>query len=126
MAIGTSPYLLSAMPDTPSAEGAYSSSAPTTNAEARRTERLYEGSARFAVRSAGTLAVRGRELRREDVEWTDLVVTMEEHHRRSIERAFPDVASKTRILVLGIPDVYEYMSLQLQREIPERFEAAIG
>lgn len=89
-------------------------------------ERLYANDPRFAVRSAGTSALWGREVTREDLEWADLVVVMEERHQRVIERTFPDAASDTRIVVLGIPDVYQYMSIQLQREIRDRFEPMVG
>jgi predicted protein tyrosine phosphatase len=89
-------------------------------------ERLYANDPRFDVRSAGTSALRGREVTREDLQWADLVVVMEERHRHAIERTFPDAASDTRIVVLGIPDVYQYMSMQLQREIRDRFEPVVG
>lgn len=86
---------------------------------------MYAGDPRFAVRSAGTLAAHGREVNREDLEWAHLVVVMEERHRQAILRGFPELAGEFEIIVLGIPDVYQYMSLQLQREIRDRFEAAV-
>jgi predicted protein tyrosine phosphatase len=39
---------------------------------------------------------------------TDVIVVMEERHRRQIGRRFPTLYLQKRILVLGIPDVYRY------------------
>lgn len=87
---------------------------------------MYANDPRFEARSAGTLAARRHEVSGEDLEWADLIVVMEERHRRAILRGFPEVTDNTEIVVLGIPDVYQYMSLQLQREIRDRFEAVVG
>lgn len=89
-------------------------------------ERLYESDPRFEVRSAGTLAVRGREVTTDDLAWADLVVVMEEQHRRHIEREFPCAAQDVRFIVLGIPDVYLYMETRLWQEIRSRLEAALS
>ncbi|MFP4431070.1 MAG: protein tyrosine phosphatase [Spirochaetota bacterium] len=89
-------------------------------------ERLYEDDPRFEVRSAGTDALFGRKVTPEDLEWADLVVVMEDRHERRIRSEFPRAAEKTRLVVLDIPDVYQFMDQRLQREIRERFEAVVG
>jgi len=88
-------------------------------------ERLYQDDPRFEVRSAGTDALFGRRVTREDLEWADLVVVMEDRHEQKIRSEFPEAAEKTHLVVLGIPDVYQFMDQRLQREISERFGALV-
>jgi protein-tyrosine phosphatase len=89
-------------------------------------ERMYSDDSRFEVKSAGTEALFGREVTSRDLRWADLVVVMENHHRQKIRRRFPEESDESEFIVLGIPDVYQYMEIALQREIRERFEAALG
>jgi predicted protein tyrosine phosphatase len=89
-------------------------------------ERIYSDDPRFEVRSAGTDALLGREVSPADLEWADLVVVMESRHEQKIRRRYPQESEDVELVVLGIPDVYEYMEQSLQREIRERFEAVVG
>ena len=89
-------------------------------------EEMYRNDPRFEVRSAGTDALFGRAVTSEDLQWADLVVVMEQRHAQKIRAAFPSAASGAKLVVLGIPDVYEYMEQALQREIRSRFEAAVA
>jgi len=38
----------------------------------------------------------------------DVIIAMEERHRREIAERFPRIYLQKRILVLGIPDIYRY------------------
>jgi predicted protein tyrosine phosphatase len=89
-------------------------------------ERLYKDDPRFEVRSAGTNTLFGRKVTPEDLEWADLVVVMEDRHERKIRNEFPQSAENTHLVVLDIPDVYEFMDQRLQREIRKRFEAIVS
>ena len=89
-------------------------------------ERMYSDDPRFEVRSAGTDAMFGREVAAADLAWADIVVVMESRHEQKIRRKYPEESQSTQIVVLGIPDVYQYMEQALQREIKERFEAVMG
>lgn len=86
---------------------------------------MYRDDPRFEVRSAGTHTLAAREVSAELVRWADLIVVMEHEHERDIRAALGTELGETPILVLGIPDVYGYMELTLQREIRARFEAAL-
>ena len=88
-------------------------------------EELYRNDRRFNVRSAGTSTLSRQPVSRELLEWADLVVVMEERHAHAIGERFPGEAAKARMVVLGIPDVFQYMDSTLQREIRERFEAEL-
>ena len=89
-------------------------------------ERMYSDDPRFEVRSAGTDALLGRGVTAEDLIWANLVVVMEAGHEHKIRMRYPEESQRTEIVVLGIPDVYQYMEQALQREIKERFEAVAG
>lgn len=88
-------------------------------------EELYRDDRRFEVRSAGTSPLSTTEVSADLVAWADLVVVMEEHHARAIRERFPQEARSAEFVILGIPDVYQYMDRTLQREIRERFEPRV-
>jgi predicted protein tyrosine phosphatase len=88
-------------------------------------EAMYRDDPRFDVQSAGTHTLANRQVSLDQVRWADLIVVMEERHARAIESSFRDELADTPVIVLGIPDVYGYMEHALQREIRERFEAAL-
>ena len=88
-------------------------------------EALYRDDPRFEVASAGTSEYANRPVSTGLLKWADLVVAMENHHRRLIIQRFPAEARSVRFIVLGIPDVFQYMDRALQKEIRERFEAAM-
>ena len=45
----------------------------------------------------------------------DVIIVMEERHRREIAERFPRIYLQKRILVLGIPDIYRYGQPELVR-----------
>jgi predicted protein tyrosine phosphatase len=54
------------------------------------------------------------------IEWADLVLVMENVHRRRLkERLGPTLRNK-KLVVLGIPDKYEYMDVELVRILKEK------
>jgi predicted protein tyrosine phosphatase len=89
-------------------------------------ERIYKDDPRFEVRSAGTHAFPGNDITVDVLKWADTVVVMEERHAREIRSRFPGEADEVEIIVLDIPDVFQYMDQHLQREIRDRFEAVVG
>lgn len=49
------------------------------------------------------------------VEWADILVVMERSHRNKLSKKFGSALKGKRIVVLGIPDEYEYMQPELVR-----------
>lgn len=45
----------------------------------------------------------------EQVEWADVIFVMEKEHRSKLSRKFKRHLKHQRLIVLGIPDDYEYM-----------------
>ena len=48
-------------------------------------------------------------LSEEQVEWADLILVMEKEHRNRLNRKFGRALGGKRVVVLNIPDDYEYM-----------------
>ncbi|MEQ8177312.1 MAG: low molecular weight protein tyrosine phosphatase family protein [Amphiplicatus sp.] len=51
----------------------------------------------------------------EQVEWADIIMVMEAHHRSKLSKRFKTHLKGKRVIVLGIPDDYEYMQPELVR-----------
>lgn len=49
------------------------------------------------------------------IEWADIIVAMEERHRKKLNDKFGAALKGKRIVVLGILDKYDYMQPQLVR-----------
>lgn len=45
----------------------------------------------------------------EQVEWADVILVMEKAHRNRLNRKFKDSLAGKRVVVLNIPDDYDYM-----------------
>ena len=63
----------------------------------------------FGGKCAGVFAG----LKKEDLEWADVVYVFEELQRSEINKRFPTQYLKKQILCLDIPDVYGYMDDRL-------------
>lgn len=67
------------------------------------------------VSSAGLDDTCGNPVTPEDLEWANLVLVMEHAHRNKLSRRFKPHLKNTRVIVLGIPDDYEFMDPELVR-----------
>ena len=47
------------------------------------------------------------------IEWADEIFLMEQTHKRKVSKTFNHVLKDKRLIVLGIPDDYEYMDEEL-------------
>jgi len=61
------------------------------------------------VSSAGTNHDAENPLDAEQVEWADIIVVMEKQHRNKLQQRFKSALKSKRIVVLDIPDDYEFM-----------------
>ncbi len=73
-------------------------------------ERVFFDTPGINVRSAGTAKDAENPIARDDIEWADLILVMERHHRKNILEKF---RTRTKIITLGIPDHYEFMDPDL-------------
>ncbi|MFK3836060.1 low molecular weight protein tyrosine phosphatase family protein [Microbacterium sp. NPDC087868] len=74
------------------------------------------------VASAGLKPDAEERLTPDDLDWADLVLVMEKRHKSEISRRFMPHLRGLRIVVLDIPDDFEFMDPQLvdllQRKVP--------
>lgn len=63
--------------------------------------------------SAGTDALANVPLDPELIEWADVIFVMERSHRNRIQRKFKCQLNGKRMVVLGIPDDYDFMDPDL-------------
>jgi predicted protein tyrosine phosphatase len=56
----------------------------------------------------------------EQVKWADLILVMENTHRNRMNRKFRDSLAGKRVVVLDIPDEYDYMDEELVRTLKQK------
>ena len=78
-------------------------------------EQIFSSHTDFEVSSAGTNNDAENPLGLELIEWADVIVVMEKHHRNKIQRRFHSALKSKRIVVLDIPDEYQFMDEGLVR-----------
>jgi predicted protein tyrosine phosphatase len=76
-------------------------------------EAIFSGRGDIEVSSAGTSNDAGNPISADLVEWADIVFAMERVHRKRISDWFGSLLRGKKIVVLGIPDNYEYMDPEL-------------
>jgi len=75
----------------------------TMNLQRSRTaEDIYKDDERFDTKSAGTYKHAINRINNEDLNWADVIIVMERHHRNKIRKEFPDIYNTKRIICLYI------------------------
>jgi predicted protein tyrosine phosphatase len=87
-------------------------------------ESLYRADPRLAVRSAGVKSGAKRQVTESDLLWAHLIFVMEREHRRILLQNFP-LTPVPEIVVLDIPDDYQYMDPELQQLIRESVDPIV-
>ena len=83
-------------------------------------EKLLEGTPGFEVRSAGTQPGARIVVTEGHVGWADIVFVMEKSRLAKLRVRFPDALESKRVIVLHIPDDYEFMQPELLDELRAR------
>lgn len=78
----------------------------------RTAEDLFKNNAGYNVRSAGTAATARVRVSEKLLLWADLIFVMEKRHRNQLREKFPFITDKD-VIVLDIPDEYQYMDEEL-------------
>ena len=89
-------------------------------------ETIYRDDDRVNVRSRGTGAGAARTISATDVRWADLVLVMEQKHRKRILASFPNASRHRPIYVLDIPDEYRFMDPELIELIQVSVEPVVA
>ncbi|WP_185974679.1 arsenate reductase/protein-tyrosine-phosphatase family protein [Deinococcus detaillensis] len=89
-------------------------------------EAVFRDVPEWQVVSAGTDKRAETPLTRDLLEWADVAVCMQKQHRDWIRSKLKGALPDDRILILGIPDDYEFMDadlvLLLNKLVPSRLE----
>jgi predicted protein tyrosine phosphatase len=85
-------------------------------------EQIFSGVPGFQVRSAGTQPDARIVVTGGHVGWADVIFVMEKSHLHRMRRKLSEALHGKRVIVLGIPDDYEYM----QPELIDELEAKVA
>lgn len=83
----------------------------------KTAETVFKNNDTLHVRSAGTASSATVKVNQSMIDWSDIVLVMEPHHRDIIDRKYD--LSSTVVEILYIPDVYEYMDEELVSEFTD-------
>jgi len=78
----------------------------------RTAEYIFKHDSRFAIQSAGVSPKSERKISENDLLWANIVLVMEPNHKSKIGQLFRHL-DLPEILVLDIPDEYEFMDEEL-------------
>jgi predicted protein tyrosine phosphatase len=79
----------------------------------KTAEDIFKNVEGLNVRSAGTSSSARIKVNGKLVEWADLIFVMEKHHKQWLNQKYPASLNGKRIIVLDIPDKYQYMDAEL-------------
>ena len=76
-------------------------------------ENIYSNYPNLNARSAGISRSARKQIHSKDVNWADIIFVMENKHKRYIHEQFQNQISQKELIVLDIPDDYQYMDQAL-------------
>lgn len=79
----------------------------------RTAETIFKDSQDFNVKSAGTESTARIKVTAKLIDWADIIFAMEKRHKQRLIESFPILTSDKQIIVLDIPDEYQYMDSEL-------------
>lgn len=74
---------------------------------------MYRNSQQFNCRSAGTAASARVKVTLTLVQWADVIFVMEHKHKKQLTDQFQLARDEKEIIVLNVPDEYEYLNPDL-------------
>ncbi len=89
-------------------------------------EALYKDHPNVNVRSAGISSSARKLINTIDIDWADTIFVMEDKHKRYIKEQFRNQLINKQLIVLDIPDDYQYMDEELVAWLTESINAYLG
>lgn len=80
-------------------------------------ERIYKNHPNINVKSAGTEPSARIKVNAKMIDWADIIFVMEKKHKQRIKEKFSEATSQKQIIVLDIPDDYQFIDPELVEEI---------
>lgn len=85
----------------------------------RTAETIFRNTNGIVVKSAGTSKTARIRVSARLVQWADTVFVMEDQHKRRMVAAFGPLLDNKDLIVLDIPDEYQYMDEELVTELKD-------
>jgi predicted protein tyrosine phosphatase len=85
-------------------------------------EKVFSGREGFEVSSAGTSDDAECPVSSDLIDWADEIYVMENYHRNKLNDRFGKQLQQKKLVVLGIPDNYEYMDPALVELLKHKVE----
>lgn len=79
----------------------------------RTAEDIFKHIESLDVRSAGTSNAARIKVNEKLLEWADLIFVMEKRHKQLLNQKYPAILSDKQVIILDIPDEYQYMDTEL-------------
>lgn len=86
-------------------------------------EAIYKDSLEHCAKSAGTEPSARIRLNAKLINWADIIFAMEKKHKQRMIENIPEEARKKQIIVLDIPDDYQFMDKELVESIRSSVDA---
>ena len=86
---------------------------PRNRLRSPTAERVFFETPGVAVRSAGTERDADNPISSDDVDWAEVIFVMESRHKKRLQQMLGRLLAQKRVIVLGIPDDYEFMQAEL-------------
>lgn len=86
-------------------------------------EAIYRQHEQYNARSAGTSPNARKTVGPKDIEWADIIFVMEDKHKSRLKAQFNRLLQYKKIVVLDIPDIYQYNDPELIAELSEKVES---
>ena len=86
-------------------------------------ETLYKNHPDHEVRSAGTAPSARVKINAKHIVWADAIFVMEKKHKQILTERFETELMEKELVILNIPDDYEYMDEELIEEIQSKMTA---
>ena len=77
------------------------------------------------VDSAGLSSDAEVPLEEEQVQWADVILVMEKVHRERLNKKFGKLLGTKKVVVLNIPDNYDYMDEELVKLLKQRCQTVL-
>ena len=92
-------------------------------------ETLFAKRAGITAASAGTSEDAENVISADLIEWADIIFAMETVHKRKLGKKYASLLKTRRVVVLGIPDKYDYMDealvASLNQKVPRHLKLPI-
>jgi predicted protein tyrosine phosphatase len=79
----------------------------------RTAETIFRNNQKHHIKSAGTDNDARIKITEKLIDWADLIFVMEKRHRERLQEKFGSVTDAKEIIILDIPDDYQYMDPEL-------------